>query len=154
MLELQHVDIKASFQQSLIVVQHNYTPIEFTESRGFISICSLDKILIESKRSNSVGIDVATCSCILRHTYGLPCTHEIADYFQQGQPIPLSCVNPHWRKSDMLLVLESTFVELDSKTETDFFIEKFQTIDEMQQVILLKKLRELISPDSTFLVEP
>ena len=54
----------------------------------------------------------------------------------------------------MLPISENAFVKLDCKTETDFFIEKFQTIDEMLQVILLKKLRELISPDSTFLMEP
>ncbi|XP_028113459.1 PKS-NRPS hybrid synthetase CHGG_01239-like [Camellia sinensis] len=154
LLELQHADIKASFQQSLIVVQHNYTPVEFTELRGFISICSLDKILVESKRLNSVGIDVVACGCILRRTHGLPCAHEIAEYFQQGRPIPLSCINPHWRKLDMLPVSASAFVKLDCKTETDFFIEKFQTINETQQVIILKKLRELISPDSTFLMEP
>ncbi|XP_028083552.1 uncharacterized protein LOC114284804 [Camellia sinensis] len=64
----------------------------------------LDKILVESKRSNSVGIDVAACGYILR--------------------------------------------------QTDFFIKKFQTINETQQVIILKKLRELISPESTFLMEP
>ncbi|XP_028064223.1 uncharacterized protein LOC114267386 [Camellia sinensis] len=54
----------------------------------------------------------------------------------------------------MLPVSESPFVELDCKTETGFFIEKFQKNDETQQVILLRKLRELISPDSTFFMEP
>ncbi|XP_028051671.1 uncharacterized protein LOC114256255 [Camellia sinensis] len=114
---------------------------------------NLEKILVESKRSNSVGIDVAACDYILQHTHGLQCAHEIAEYFQQGRPIPLSCINPHWRKLDMLPVSESAFLELDCKTETAFFIEKFQMIDETQQVILLKKLRVLISPDSTFLME-
>ena len=150
MLELQHGYITTSFQQSLIIVQHNYTPTKFTELRSFISICSLDKILVDSKRSNNVGIDAAACGCILRHTHRSPCAHEIAEYFQQGRPIPLSCINPHWRKLDMFPVSESVFVELDCETEIGFFIEKFLTIDETHQMILLKKLRELISPDSTF----
>ncbi|XP_028075130.1 protein FAR1-RELATED SEQUENCE 3-like [Camellia sinensis] len=98
---------------------------------------NLDKILVATKRSNSVGIDVIACGCILRRTHGLPCAHEIAEYFQQGRPIPLSCVNPYWRKLDMFPVLESAFVKLDCKTETDFFIEKFQTIDETQQGVTI-----------------
>lgn len=101
-----------------------------------------------------MGIDVAACRCILQRTHGLPCAHEITEYFQQGQPISLSCVNPHWRKLDIFPISKSAFVELDCKAQADFIAKKFQEIDEMQQVILLKKLRELISLDSTFLVEP
>ena len=54
-----------------------------------MSISVLEYLLVESKRANSIGIDVEACGCVLRHTHGLPCAHEIADYIRQDRPIPL-----------------------------------------------------------------
>ncbi|RWR74561.1 protein FAR1-RELATED SEQUENCE 2 isoform X2 [Cinnamomum micranthum f. kanehirae] len=101
LLELQHTDIKASFKKSKTVVQHNFKPSKFKELRGKISISALEKILVETKRANSVGVDQDACGCVIRHTHGLPCAHEIAEYIKEDRPIPLDCIHPHWCKLDM-----------------------------------------------------
>lgn len=108
LIQLQHTDIKLSFEKSLTFVQHNFEPSEFMELRGNISTSALDRILAETKRANYVGYDVSACGCILRHTYGLPCAHEIANYMREGRSIPLSCIDPHWRKLDMEFVPKVT----------------------------------------------
>ncbi|XP_028053365.1 PKS-NRPS hybrid synthetase CHGG_01239-like [Camellia sinensis] len=71
LLELQHVDIKASFEKTLTIVQHQFKPFHFRELRGNISITALDHVLAESKRANDVGIDA---SLEILHKLG-----EIAD---------------------------------------------------------------------------
>ncbi|XP_028103953.1 uncharacterized protein LOC114303001 [Camellia sinensis] len=96
LLELQHIQVKASFEKSLTTLQHQFKPFQFRELRGNVSIYALEYVLAKSKRANSVGIDVAACGCVLRRTYGLPCVHEIADYMRQGRPIPLSSIHVHW----------------------------------------------------------
>ncbi|XP_028099052.1 protein FAR1-RELATED SEQUENCE 5-like [Camellia sinensis] len=93
LLELQDIQVKASFEKSLTTVQHQFKPSQFRELRGNVSICALEYVLAESKRANSVGIDVITCGCVFRHTHGLPCAHEIADYTRQGRLIPLSSIH-------------------------------------------------------------
>ena len=102
LLLLQHTDIKASFEKSKTVVQHNFKPSEFIELRGNISISALEKILAETRQASSVGIDRDACGYVLRHTHGLPCAHEIAEYVSAGHPIPLDCTHMHWRKLDLL----------------------------------------------------
>ncbi|XP_028067938.1 uncharacterized protein LOC114270615 [Camellia sinensis] len=71
LLELQHVDIKASFEKRLTIVQHQFKQSHFIELRGNISITALDHVLAESKRANDVGIDA---SLEILHKLG-----EIAD---------------------------------------------------------------------------
>ncbi|XP_028074033.1 uncharacterized protein LOC114276448 [Camellia sinensis] len=101
LLELQHIDIKASFEKSLTVVQHQFKPSHFRELQGNISITALDHVLAESKRTNDVGIDASVCGCVVRRTHGLPCAHEIANYIRQGRRIPLDSINPHWRTLEL-----------------------------------------------------
>ncbi|XP_028108087.1 uncharacterized protein LOC114306953 [Camellia sinensis] len=98
LLELQHTDIKASFEKSLTVVQHQFKPSQFMELLGNVSISAVEYLLVESKRANSIGIDVEACGCVLRHTHGLPCVHEIADYIGQDRPIPLATIHSQWRQ--------------------------------------------------------
>ncbi|GMQ06701.1 hypothetical protein CsSME_00051178 [Camellia sinensis var. sinensis] len=62
----ERVDIKASFEKSLTVVQHQFKPSHFRELRGNISITALDHVLAESKRANDVGIDALVCRCVVR----------------------------------------------------------------------------------------
>ena len=83
-------------------MQHNFKPTEFKELQGFISICALNHILAQSKRANSVGIDASACGCAIRCTHGLPCAHEVVQYRMKGRPIPLDCIDPYWRKLDMV----------------------------------------------------
>ncbi|XP_028106832.1 uncharacterized protein LOC114305895 [Camellia sinensis] len=63
LLELQHTDIKDSFEKSLSVVQHQFKPSQFRELRGNVSISALKYLLVESKRANSIGINVEACGC-------------------------------------------------------------------------------------------
>ncbi|XP_028057844.1 PKS-NRPS hybrid synthetase CHGG_01239-like [Camellia sinensis] len=141
LLELQHIQVKASFEKSLTTVQHQFKPSQFRELRGNVSICAFEYVLAESKRSNSVGIDVATCGCVLRRTHGLPCAHEIADYTRQGRPIPLSSI------------LEQK-LELTCIPELELILKRFEESDIATQLDMLKKLREIANPASTFLIEP
>ncbi|XP_028103952.1 uncharacterized protein LOC114303000 [Camellia sinensis] len=103
--------------------------------------CLLELQHIQSKRANSVGIDVAACGCVLRRTHGLPCVHEIADYMRQGRPIPLSSI--HVEK-----------LELTCIPELKMILKRFNESDIAMKLDMLKKLREIANPASTFLIEP
>ena len=156
LLELQHTSIKASFEKSKAIVQHNFKPAEYKELRGNVSKNALEKILIETKRANLVGIDANVCGCVIRCTHGLPCVHEIAEYISQGRPIPLSCIHPHWCKLDMLPTVppKSSSTGLDCKADLELLKQRFNEYDSTRKLQLLKKIRELTMPDSTHLIEP
>ncbi|XP_028122710.1 uncharacterized protein LOC114319847 [Camellia sinensis] len=100
----KHIQVKASFEKSLTTVQHQFKLSQFRELRGNVSICALEYVLAESKRANSVGIDVVACGCVLRRTHGLPCAHEIANYMRQSHPIPLSSI--HFNEFDIVAQLD------------------------------------------------
>ena len=156
LLELQHTGIKASFEKSKTIVQHNFKPVEYKELRGNVSKNALEKILTETKRANLVGIDAGVCGCVIRRTHGLPCAHEIAEYISQGRPIPLSCIHPHWCKLDMLPTAPSTSscMSLDCKADLQLLEKRFNEYDSTRKLQLLKKIRELSKPESTHLIEP
>ncbi|CAL5374942.1 unnamed protein product [Camellia sinensis] len=147
LLELQHTDIKASFEKSLTVVQHQFRPSHFRELRGNISIIALEIVLVESKRAEFTGIDSSACGCVIRHTHGLPCAHEIANYIRQGRPIPIYSIHSHWRTLEIVL-------ELTCEPELEMIVKFFNDCDTTKQLEILKKLGEIANPDSTFLIEP
>eukprot|EP00268_Persea_americana_P034804 TRINITY_DN3440_c2_g1_i6.p1 TRINITY_DN3440_c2_g1~~TRINITY_DN3440_c2_g1_i6.p1 ORF type:complete len:952 (-),score=86.58 TRINITY_DN3440_c2_g1_i6:87-2942(-) len=156
LLELQHTNIKVSFEKSKRDVQHNFKPLEFKELWGNISISALEKILVEMKRANSVGIDQDACGCVIRRTHSLPCAHEIAEYIREGRSIPLDCIYPHWCKLDMLAAAtpKSSGMELDCILELEVIAKRFKEYDSSRKLQLLNKLRELAVLKSTFLIEP
>ena len=119
LLELQHTDINASFQKSLIVVQHKLKHEDFKQLRGFISQTALELIFEQSNRANFVGIDVVACGCVIRHTHGLPCAHEIAEYKRDFRPIPLSSVDSHWRKLSIAPTYASNNHSFDVSCEAE-----------------------------------
>ena len=135
-------------------MQHNFKPAEFKELRGFISICALNHILVQSKRANAVGIHETACGCAIRRTHGLPCAHDIVRYRMEGRPIPLDCIDPHWRKLDMLPAKNVQSLKLTCEPELTIIAQKFMQLDGASQLQMLKKLREFASPDSTSLEEP
>ncbi|XP_028068917.1 uncharacterized protein LOC114271500 [Camellia sinensis] len=141
LLKLQHIQVKASFEKSLTTVQHQFKHSQFRELWGNVFICALEYVLAESKRENSVGIDVAACGCVLRCTHDLPCAHEIANYMKQGHLIPLSSI--HVEK-----------LELTCIPELELILQRFNESDIATQLDMLKKLREIANPSSTFLIEP
>ncbi|XP_028108051.1 PKS-NRPS hybrid synthetase CHGG_01239-like [Camellia sinensis] len=154
LLELQHTDIKASFEKSLTVVQHQFKPSQFRELRGNVSISALEYLLVESKRANSIGINVEACGCVLRHTHGLSCAHEIADYIRQDRPIPLATIHSQWRQLHISICKKEEETKVTCHAEVELFLNKFNESDKTMRLELLKKLKEIVYPESTFLVEP
>ena len=59
-------------------------------------------VLTESKHANSIGINVSACGCTIRSTHSLPCAHEIVEYKKESRPIPLECIDSHWKKLDLI----------------------------------------------------
>ncbi|KAH7575551.1 hypothetical protein JRO89_XS02G0142600 [Xanthoceras sorbifolium] len=153
LLELQHTEIKASFERSLTIVQHNFKAPIFEELRGFVPINAMNMILAESERADSIDLDASACGCVLRRTHGLPCAHEIAVYKHEGRPIPLSSVDPYWKKLKIVPVTQNTTLELRFKAEVEMFVKRFNETDGHGKIQLLKKLKELANSSSTSRVE-
>ncbi|KAJ0009922.1 hypothetical protein Pint_33440 [Pistacia integerrima] len=149
LLELQHIEIKASFERSLTIVQHNFKDPIFEDLRGSVSLNAMNIILGEFKRADSTGLDASACGCVFRRTHGLPCAHEIARYKQENTPIPLFSVDPHWKKLDSVPITLDTTLELSFTAEIEMFIKRFKDTDGPGKLYLLKKLRELANPAST-----
>ncbi|XP_028091889.1 uncharacterized protein LOC114292183 [Camellia sinensis] len=140
LLELQHTDINSSFKKSLTVVQHQFKPSQFKELWGNVSISAL---LVESKRVNSIGIDVEACRCVLLYIHGLPCAHEIADYIRQDRHIPFATIHSHWRQLHISICNKEEEMEVTCHTEVELFVKKFNKSDRTMQLELLKKLKEI-----------
>ena len=96
LLELHHTEIKASFDKSINVILHNFKPSQFKLLRGFVSVSALKKIVEESRRINTVGMDIQTCICLLRKMHSLPCVHELVGYARSNMPILLDCIDVYW----------------------------------------------------------
>ncbi|KAH9750386.1 protein FAR1-RELATED SEQUENCE [Citrus sinensis] len=154
LVELQHTEIKASFEKSLTTVQHSFTPSVFKELRGLVARNALDMILSESKRANLIGIDISACGCVVRHTHGLPCAHEIGEYKREGRPIPLDSVHSHWRKLDLVCTSYEKSAELSCTPKMEMIIKSFEDSDGFGKMQIKRKLKELTDPSSTFLIEP
>ncbi|KAL7209717.1 hypothetical protein ACSBR1_031304 [Camellia fascicularis] len=135
-------------------MQHQFKPSQFRELRGNVSISVLEYLLVESKRANSIGIDVEACGCVLRHTHGLPCAHEIVDYIRQDRPIPLATIHSQWRQLHISVCNKEDEMEMTCYAEVELFVNKFNESDRTMRLELLKKLKEIVYPGITFLVEP
>ncbi|XP_028081232.1 uncharacterized protein LOC114282693 [Camellia sinensis] len=144
LLELQHTDIKASFEKSLTVVQHQFKPSQFKELQGNVSISALEYLLVESKRANSIGIDAEACGCVLRRTHDLPCAHEIADYIRQDRPIPLATIHSQWRQLHISICNKEKETKMTCHIEVELFVKKFNKSDRTMRLELLKKLKEIL----------
>ncbi|XP_028105854.1 uncharacterized protein LOC114304908 [Camellia sinensis] len=123
------------------------------ELRGNVSISALEYLLVQSKRANFIPIDVEACRCVFRHTHGLPCAHEIADYIRQDRPIPLATIHSQWRQLHISMCKEEVETEVSCHGEVELFVNKFAESDRTMRLELLKKLKEIVYPGNTFLVE-
>ncbi|CAL8175128.1 unnamed protein product [Prunus armeniaca] len=83
-------------------MQHDCKKEDFKELIGFVSISALDNIMVELKWLDYIGVDPISCGCIIKHTHGLPCAHEMQEFKRTHRPIPLDCIHPRWRKLDFL----------------------------------------------------
>lgn len=154
LLELQHIDIKTSFEISLTNVQHNFKDPLYGEVRGSVSKSALCILVDEANRSESIGVDASACGCVYSRTHGLPCAHEISSYKIRGQPIPLACVDPHWRKLDLVSVSGKKVQDVSFTTAMELFYKRFMDADDIGKQQLVMKLMELVNSTSTSLVAP
>ena len=136
------------------MVQHNFTPKEFKELRGNVSKSALERILAESQRAQNIGIDILACGCSVKRTHGLPCAHEIAEYMIQGRPIPLSSVHPYWTTLDIRKAPKKSPTVLNPEAVLEMLTKQFKDYDDTMKAQVMKKLTEIVSPRSTFIVEP
>ena len=60
---------------------------------GVVSITAIKKIVEESIRSNTIGVDKEAFNCILRKTHGLLCAHELAEYDKVYMPIHIDSID-------------------------------------------------------------
>ncbi|XP_052210807.1 protein FAR-RED ELONGATED HYPOCOTYL 3-like [Diospyros lotus] len=142
LIELQHVEIKGSFEKSLTLVQHNFKPTIFRELRGVISKSALNMVPMQSQLTHKIGIDKVLYGCVIRSTYGLSCACEIAEFMVHGRPIPLSIVHLHWTR---LQVVQSAYDGVSSqvtiKLEMESIYKMFYSKPEPVKLVLKQKLR-------------
>ena len=158
LLETSHNAIKASFQTSLNVVHHQYKSPVFKLLRGVISIAALKKIHDEMKGAPEGYIDPLLCGCVLRKTCGLPCAHEIAEFVREDKPIPVDRVDGFWRKLNMEPSkgvaasvgddIGAQWTEMYSNLNT-----VFEQATESERLLMLKRMREVVNPITTSLIE-
>lgn len=91
---------------------------------------------------------------MLRLTHGLPCAYEIVKYKKDDKPIPLECIDPHWRQLDMTCALKRKTSECSYDAKMKLFHRRWMKSDATTQMILKKKLMELVAPQTTSHVEP
>ncbi|XP_026419241.1 PKS-NRPS hybrid synthetase CHGG_01239-like [Papaver somniferum] len=135
------IDIKASFEKSLISVPHEYLLPAFKELRGCVSHKAMELLLLECSRSEDVGFDVGVCGCVLRLSYGLPCAHEIVQYFRNGTEIPLSEIDSQWKLLSTIPVPED-HSEFDYLPELKSVRERWEKASKSEREIMQKKLEE------------
>ncbi|XP_026398983.1 PKS-NRPS hybrid synthetase CHGG_01239-like isoform X2 [Papaver somniferum] len=136
------VDIKASFEKSLISIPHEYLLPAFKELRGCVSHKAMALLLLERNRSEDVGFDVGVCGCVLRLSYGLPCAHEIVQYFRNGTEIPLSEIDSQWKLLSAIPVPEE-HSEFDYLPELKSVRERWEKASKSEREIMQKKLEEI-----------
>jgi hypothetical protein len=95
LLKLQHNDIRASFQQSIVVLEHRFNIKYYQKLQGFVSRAGLAKIFEEHERVNDTGVDQSVCDCVIRSMHGLPCACEQARWVTKVSNIPLHEVHSH-----------------------------------------------------------
>jgi len=74
MLELQHTAIHASFQTSIIMLQHRFKDkVLWSRLIRNISREALHHLVVEYNKALEIGTDKSRCGCLSLITYGLPC---------------------------------------------------------------------------------
>ncbi|XP_019189960.1 PREDICTED: uncharacterized protein LOC109184415 [Ipomoea nil] len=125
-IQSQDTSIKASLEQSKILIRHRFNTSHFQELRGFVSIHALNLIFNEFERSRAGGITFENCGCRLRTSCGLPCAHEQVTYFNCGKPIPLDSIDIFWRKLDLSSSISLTNEDFGVEHELHMFKDQFK----------------------------
>ncbi|XP_073222614.1 uncharacterized protein [Cicer arietinum] len=154
MIVLQHNEIIASFEKSIIQKVHRYSNRLYANLRGVVSKNAIDHIAAEYDRVKYVGIDQTECRCTIRTTHGLPCACEIARYSMIPRSIPLDAIHGWWSKLTFHVDASSQPSELSMKHEIDVIVKKFEELDVPGKISLKGKLREIAYPSTTSMFPP
>ncbi|BBG95640.1 Myzus persicae-induced lipase 1, partial [Prunus dulcis] len=144
LLELQHLDIKVSLEKCLTIIQHNFMHDELKELRGFVSTVALTIIVCESKKVNSVGLDS-------RHVVAPFDAHMGC---HTSRPIPLYCVDPHWRKLDLLYSPKNSDHATDIITQMYTILHQWMDSNGDTRRHISLKLEEIMNMESIPLTKP
>ena len=141
------------------MVLHNFMSSMFKLLHGIVFIGSLKKIVVESKRINTIGVDVNDCKCILWKTHGLPCANKLAEYARVNMPMSLESTEGYWRKLDMsplVFIDREVVVDLGNhlSEELEMINQRFFASNNLKRTMLLKRLRELVTLTTSSLIEP
>nr|XP_004506520.1 uncharacterized protein LOC101493240 [Cicer arietinum] len=154
MIVLQHNEIIASFEKSIIQKVHRYSNRLYANLRGVLSKNAIDHIAAEYDRVKYVSIDQTECRCTIRTTHGLPCACEIARYSMIPRSIPLDAIHGWWSKLTFHVDASSQPSELSVKHEIDVIVKKFEELDVPGKISLKGKLREIAYPSTTSMFPP
>jgi len=99
MLELQHTAIHASFQTSIIILEHRFKgKMLWSNLIRNISREVLHHLVVEYNKALEIGTDKSKCGCLSLITYGLPCACMIALKINNGTAIHLDEIHTHWKR--------------------------------------------------------
>ena len=99
MLESQHTQINASFQTSIIMLEHRFKGKRLWSSLiRNISRKGLHYLVDEAGRPVDIGTDKSRCGCLSLITFGLPCVCAIALKIKNNTHICLDEVHTHWKR--------------------------------------------------------
>lgn len=150
----QVTSIKASIEQSKIVVRHRFIMPHFDELHGFVSSHALNIIFKEYERAKVVGLLAENCGCQLRTSHGLPCAHEQAMYLIKHQPIPLDSIDLFWKKLDLSPCISMKDDDIGCEAELEMLNAQFKKQSRSGKLSLLRKFMEIIAPSTTLVREP
>lgn len=152
LLELQFTEVKYDLERNLTTMEPIHNLPHFRDLKGVVSHYALDLIHVEFVRAQYIGIDASSCDHLLRTIYGLPCAHELVHFHIEGQPIPLSHLDNHWKKLSTVPDLPQ-YSDLDYLPEMQLLKEMWDTSTQDKRQIIERKLREIVSPPAMLLLE-
>ncbi|XP_071688734.1 uncharacterized protein [Rutidosis leptorrhynchoides] len=141
----QDTAIKESLKKSIVFRIHNHKLRCFTHLQGNISNEALNKMLKDRERFMD---HIDDCDCRLRTSCGLPCACEISTYITSQNYIPLSSIDVFWRKLDISPLVCEQDDDVSCDNELKHFAENFNKQSKNVKKSWLKKLKDIINPDS------
>ena len=99
MLELQHTAIHASFQTSIIMLEHRFNgKVLWSRLIRNISREALHHLVVEYNKTLEIGTDKSKCGCLSLITYILPCVCMIGLKIKNDTALRLDEINTHWKR--------------------------------------------------------
>lgn len=152
LLELSFIELKASFEVSLLRVSHVYHKKEFKNLRGVVSLTALEIIHLELAKVTSLRYEnERLCHCVLRKTHGLPCAHDLEKLGPNAE-IPVSLIHVHWTR--LHIIEKGELKELDVRKKMEELLGEVMKLEVPYQMQAYKKMREVVYPQTSTLVSP